>query len=485
MLCHEHAGTYKLPDLDLETSMQAVVEAKVEEKIAKGKKTVARNSKNRAKEGKVNHFFPGVLGDDFVSDEDRLLLFLQGNDPQHEYLVDRLPFCLPCDVKNEVCLLCSWCIIAWRTRAYLTFLSHKYHQVHSKPPSYYHVHSNQYEKAHRPKRKPPSDGKCECKAKGLSACDDSCINRMIFIECVGDVSKAKGEKSPYVNCDIGPSCTNRGLGLRQFAKCKPMREQGKGWGLVPLNALKKGDLVIEYVGEVIDEKEKENRLIEWARDHPNDPNFYVMALETGWYLDARNKANLSRFINHSCAPNCRLLPMNVNGYIRVGIYTLRDIAPGEFLSYDYQFDTKHGDKFRCRCGAANCRGTMKGGRGEDSAVEKTRKEEWQDAKAAYDRDVKYLEDAAENEQKMSSQVDYLVPGAENPTETVAMGPNEKKHRSTVMNDRIFLWRNVVQGDISDRPPSMRRKRKRQNANTKLSTVDVFSLLSQSSAGGDN
>lgn len=363
-------------------------------------------------------------------------------------------------------------------------MSLKYQQVHSKPPSYHHVHSNQYDKDRRPKRKPPSDGKCECKAKGSSACDDSCINRMIFIECVGDVTKAKGEKSPYVNCDIGPSCTNRGLGRRQFAKCKPMREQGKGWGLVPLNALKKGDLVIEYVGEVIDEKEKENRLTEWTRDHPNDPNFYVMALETGWYLDARNKANLSRFINHSCAPNCRLLPMNVNGYIRVGIYTLRDIAPGEFLSYDYQFDTKHGDKFRCRCGAENCRGTMKGGKGEESTVEKTRKEEWQDAKAAYDRDVKYLEDAAENEQKMSSQVDYLVPAADNPTETVAMGPNEKKHRNSVLNDRIFLWRNAVQGDVSDRPPSMRRKRKRQNANTKpLSTVDVFSLLSQSSAGG--
>ena len=112
MLCHEHAGTHKLPDLDLETSIQAEVEAKVEERIAKGKKTVARNSENRAKGGQVNHFFPGVLGDDFVTDEDRLLLHLQASDPEHEYLVDGLPFCLPCDVKNEVCFtVCiSWCI---------------------------------------------------------------------------------------------------------------------------------------------------------------------------------------------------------------------------------------------------------------------------------------------------------------------------------------------------------------------------------------
>jgi hypothetical protein len=43
----------------------------------------------------------------------------------------------------------------------------------------------------------------------------------------------------------------------------------------------------EYVGEVIDETTKNDRLLEWARDHPNDPNFYVMRLETGWYIDAR------------------------------------------------------------------------------------------------------------------------------------------------------------------------------------------------------
>ena len=29
---------------------------------------------------------------------------------------------------------------------------------------------------------------------------------------------------------------------------------------------------------------------------PNDPNFYIMELEHGWYIDARDKGNLSRFI---------------------------------------------------------------------------------------------------------------------------------------------------------------------------------------------
>ena len=36
----------------------------------------------------------------------------------------------------------------------------------------------------------------------------------------------------------------------------------------------------------------------------------------------------------------------------------RNIAAGEALSYDYQFDTNEEDIFKCYCQAYNCRGTM-------------------------------------------------------------------------------------------------------------------------------
>ena len=98
----------------------------------------------------------------------------------------------------------------------------------------------------------------------------------------------------------------------------------------------------EYVGEVVDAETKEDILKKWARDNPNDPNFYVMSLSKGWFIDAREVANLSRFINHSCDPYCVLLPINMSGYMCNVIMALRDIAPGEFLSYDYHFDTRHG-----------------------------------------------------------------------------------------------------------------------------------------------
>jgi hypothetical protein len=122
-----------------------------------------------------------------------------------------------------------------------------------------------------------------------------------------------------------------------------MREQGKGWGLISVDGVKKGNLVQEYVGEVIDQKTKEERLAAWTDAHPNDDNFYVMALklQPGWYIDARENGNMARFINHSCDPNCKLVPMNVAGHIRVAIVCLKDVPPGTCSSMSLPFDTTH------------------------------------------------------------------------------------------------------------------------------------------------
>lgn len=54
----------------------------------------------------------------------------------------------------------------------------------------------------------------------------------------------------------------------------------------------------------------------------------------------------------------------------MGIYSLRDVLPGEELTYDYQFQhfglAAAAGAYRCKCGAPNCRGTM------DTQPERTR-----------------------------------------------------------------------------------------------------------------
>ena len=353
-------------------------------------------------------------------------------------------FCLPCGIQEE---------------------------VYSKPPVYTHIHNNRYDPNHRPKRHEPTGEVCRCAEiksieKSPKKCDEQCMNRILGIECVGNGSKKGGENNPYWNCDCGPDCGNRLLSQKQSAKCRPKREQGKGWGLISLNGISKGALVQEYVGEIIDEKMKRERLETWSKDHPNDPNFYIMKLASGWYIDAREKGNLSRFINHSCEPNCHLSPVNVSGYMRVAIVANRDISPGEFLSYDYHFDTQDGDKFVCRCGAKKCRGTMKGGQlvGDDDNDKKLNKNErWIVAKSKLDRDKKFLEDIKKGEKMRLNQVCLTVPGESgNNSNLVASGPD----MSNILKGRkysVCLKRNLIKGsDFYSRYNRMKSKGKEKN-----------------------
>lgn len=75
-----------------------------------------------------------------------------------------------------------------------------------------------------------------------------------------------------------------------------------GWGLRLEQDVQAGDFVIEYVGEVIDTATCRKRLLE--QEKAGTPSFYILSLTADTYLDARHKANLARFMNHSCDPNC-------------------------------------------------------------------------------------------------------------------------------------------------------------------------------------
>ena len=130
-----------------------------------------------------------------------------------------------------------------------------------------------------------------------------------------------------------------------------------GKGVFAAQDIAEGETIIEYVGEVIDWQEAQDR-------HPHDPSqpnhtFYFQ-VDDERVIDATHKGNSSRWINHSCAPNC--YTDEIDG--RVYIVALRNIAAGEELNYDYglmveeRYTAKLKAEYACYCGAANCRGTM-------------------------------------------------------------------------------------------------------------------------------
>ena len=130
-----------------------------------------------------------------------------------------------------------------------------------------------------------------------------------------------------------------------------------GKGVFALQDIADGETLIEYVGEVISWDEAQER-------HPHDPNdpnhtFYFHVNEDR-VIDALHGGNSSRWINHSCNPNCEADEENE----RIFIKAIRPIKAGEELNYDYgliidePYTKKLLAEYPCWCGAPHCRGTL-------------------------------------------------------------------------------------------------------------------------------
>jgi len=138
---------------------------------------------------------------------------------------------------------------------------------------------------------------------------------------------------------------------------KVRRSKVHGLGVFALRPIKKRTRILEYLGERISHAVADRR---YSDHDENDNHTFLYSVDRGLVIDAGVDGNDARFINHSCEPNCE----SVIEHRRVYIEALRDIAPGEELSYDYQIGRERGDPpnvdeiYACRCGNANCRGTM-------------------------------------------------------------------------------------------------------------------------------
>ncbi|XP_074579037.1 histone-lysine N-methyltransferase ASHH3-like [Curcuma longa] len=154
------------------------------------------------------------------------------------------------------------------------------------------------------------------------------------------------------SCKCGDKCLNKSFQYREQKKMKVVQTEKCGFGLVSEEDIKQGDFVIEYVGEVLDDKACEERL--WKMKDRRDTNFYLCEVNHDMVIDATYKGNKSRFINHSCEPNTEMQKWRADGETRVGIFARRDIRKGEEVTYDYQFVQFGADQV-CLCGTRNCR----------------------------------------------------------------------------------------------------------------------------------
>jgi histone-lysine N-methyltransferase SUV39H len=148
-------------------------------------------------------------------------------------------------------------------------------------------------------------------------------------------------------------------------------------GLRCTQALEAGQFVDTYLGEVIMKDEADRRGSTAAKGKDS----YVFTLdkflddltEDPYEIDGEFVGGPSRFINHSCDPNCAVYAVcrdknNLYQY-DLAFFALRYIKPGEELTFDYlassndaeaqeEEDISSSQKdppIPCLCGSKNCR----------------------------------------------------------------------------------------------------------------------------------
>jgi uncharacterized protein len=134
---------------------------------------------------------------------------------------------------------------------------------------------------------------------------------------------------------------------------KVIRSRIHGYGVETTRRFREGDIIVYGDGVLYREEEEFDdcyALIlpgyERDADGTEGPSLY-------WDLACQ-----TRWINHSCDPNTEVDSewIAAERTVRAFWTALRDIEPGEELSYDYAFAAHLAEP--CNCGAVSCRGLI-------------------------------------------------------------------------------------------------------------------------------
>lgn len=125
-----------------------------------------------------------------------------------------------------------------------------------------------------------------------------------------------------------------------------VKESRIGLGAFATTPIGKGDVVVDWSEHPLFSEPP--RLLPEYRFVQISPGILTGPVGPEKYPDA--------YINHSCSPNSEIQFDRP----RVQLVALRDIAPLEEITFDYSTLYAQPWSMQCRCGAAICRGTIRG-----------------------------------------------------------------------------------------------------------------------------
>ncbi|KAG7377620.1 histone H3-K9 methyltransferase KMT1 [Phytophthora pseudosyringae] len=177
--------------------------------------------------------------------------------------------------------------------------------------------------------------------------------------CAGErcISDYGTRHSSYINvnqaivcndsiCFVGPISGNR---MKQRYNLDLISTR-VGLGVMCNATIPKDAFIIEYVGEILLGTDATKR---------RDKRYQVATkAKASWegpidvFIDAARCDNESRFINHSCSPNCGLFELEWTNTSRLGIFAKADIPPLRELMIRYRKSNL--SLFACQCGRTTC-----------------------------------------------------------------------------------------------------------------------------------
>ncbi|KAK5137397.1 hypothetical protein LTR08_008975 [Meristemomyces frigidus] len=193
-----------------------------------------------------------------------------------------------------------------------------------------------------------------------------------------------------LNCNCGPLCKSRVVQKGRRVPLTIFKTPNRGWGVKCDELLVRGEFIDVYLGEVITNSEADRRESAAGKDKASylysldkfvgDDDNGDLTEDTCFVVDGQHMGGPTRFINHSCEPNCRQYTVSYNKHdLRVydlAFFAYEDIPKGTELTFDYMNkdeeeeeevvrkrqeaanDPKNADKRPCNCGATKCRGYL-------------------------------------------------------------------------------------------------------------------------------
>lgn len=148
-----------------------------------------------------------------------------------------------------------------------------------------------------------------------------------------------------LSCLCRGTCRNRLVQKGLTLKLNVVWTGGRGWGLQTLQAIEKGQFVVEFAGQICT-----NRETMWRIGLRSSNGWYSLSLDAEWRAEAASNddtalnidgvlyGNVARFLNHRCEDaNLVDVPVRIEQadprLYHVAFFACRYIEPGEELTW--------------------------------------------------------------------------------------------------------------------------------------------------------